>query len=212
MMECDICNRKDVAQIGVHCTVCARTAIYALRIEVARLLLDRESLSRKIELATSEPLLGSALDDIKVLTHSWQSEIRKTKLQAVKERTERQRSEISSAKDTVLKLREDIIQKRARLAQRKTDIETVAQQVPTRRQNIVDKLNKIGNRGMRSFEYINTSSIDTRAFLCREAANLLGMKHQKVKDEAGHVYRRVLIAEHAVPDLRYTHSMSFWME
>ncbi len=206
-MECDICCRKNVAQVGMHCTVCARTAIYGLRLESARLLLEKESLSRKLERVTSRDLSSDASNELKLLSRTWQAELRKTNLQAVKDRIKTSESVREASKAEILCLREEVEQKRFGLAQRKKELEIVKQQVPARQQSLVDKLNEIGSRGIRSFDKINTTTIETRAFLCREAATLLGLKYQKVKGDDGRLHGCFRIAGHVIPDLRYIHSM-----
>ena len=208
-MECDICNRRDGAQIGMHCTVCARTAIYGLRIEHARLLLEKETLSRKFEQATITSLSHNASNEPGVLSRAWHAEFGKVKSQAVKDQVEAYESASASCRAEISQLREEVESKRAGIAQRRKDLKAVKQQVPSRRETIVGKLNQIGNKGLRSFDNINKSTIETRAFLCREAATLLGLKCQKVKDDSGRLQERFQIAGHAIPDLRYIHSKPF---
>ena len=206
-MECDICHRKDVAQVGMHCTVCARTTIYGLRIESARSLLEKESLARKVEQITSTPLPKDASDELRALSRTWRSEARKSNLQAAKQRVETLQSGKADSQAEVLQLRKEIDEKRAGLALRRKDLEITEGQVPSRRQSLVDKLNQIGNRGIKSFNNMNNSTIETRAFLCREAANLLGLRYQKLNNEEGRTNGRSLIGGHVIPDLRYIHSM-----
>ena len=202
-MECDICSRKDGAQVGMHCTVCARTAIYGLRLDNARLLIEKEALSRKFEQATTTTLPHN---ELRVLSRTWQAELRKVKLQTVKDQIEAYESARASSRAEISQLRGEVEQKRARIAQRKKDLEVVKQQVPPRRQTMLGKLNQIGNRGLRSFDNISNSTVETRAFLCREAATLLGLKYQKVKDDDGRLQGQFQIAGHAIPDLRNIHS------
>jgi Vacuolar sorting 38 and autophagy-related subunit 14 len=205
-MECNICSRNDVAQVGMHCIVCARTAIYGLRLEAARLLLEKETLNAKIEKITSDTVSSNTSDDIKALSHGWRSELRKTNALAIKERIEEQKIHITSCKQQVSKLREELDQRRARVAQRNKDLEIIVENAPSRQHILTDKLKDIGKKGLRSFDSINSTSIETRAFLCREAANLLGMKHQRVK-KAGQVRERFVIARHVISDLRSISSM-----
>lgn len=208
-MECGICSRKDGAQVGMHCTVCARTAIYGLRLEHARLLLEKETLSRKFEQATTTTLPHNASNEPGVLSRAWQAELRKMKSQAVEDQVEAYEFARASSRAEISQLRQQVEQKRAGIAQRKKDLKAVKQQVPSRRETIVSKLNQIGNKGLRSFDNINKSTIDTRAFLCREAATLLGLRYQKVEGDKGRLQERFQIAGHGIPDLRYIHSRPF---
>ena len=205
-MECDICDRNDLAQVGIHCTVCARTSIYNTRLDNARLLLEKETLGHKIELATSILVPHNAADEIKFLNRAWRLEVSNSNIQAVKQRIEISLTDRATFKEEMTKLREDLELRRAGLAQRRKGLEIIKQQVPSRQKTLTDKLSQIGSRGNKSFDNINNSTTDTRAFLCREAATLLGLRFLKVKDEEGGAHGRYLIAGHIIPDLRHIHS------
>ena len=205
-MECDICSRRDVEHVGMHCTVCAQTAIYAIRIETARLLLEKEELGRKVEQSISIPLLSNTTDDVKNLAQGWQSETRRTQLQVIKDKLETKQADKAAAQTEIAQLRDQVEQKRTQVAQRRKDLEIITQRVPDRQRNAIDRVDQITKRGMRSFDNISSSSVETRAFLCKEAASLLRVKQKKVKDRAGQIHERYWLAGHLVPDLRYVHS------
>lgn len=203
-MECDLCNRRDTPKVGLHCPVCSRTALYPIRLETARLLLEKGVLNEKIEQIISGQPLKEGSEDGQALSRAWNSESRKMHLQAIKERVETQKSELSNSQAEIRKLRDEIEQKRITLAQGKKSLEIIQQRLPTRQHQLIEKLNQIGNRGVRSFDSIHNSSVETRAFLCREVANLLGLSYQKRVD-AERIRHYFLIAGHAIPNLRSLH-------
>jgi chromosome segregation ATPase len=205
-MECEICSRKDVSNVGMHCTVCARTSIYALRLEAARLLLEKERLGQSIEKSTSQTPPTNGAVDAKAIQRGWRSELLQGKHHMLKQKIENMQLSTNNLREEILTMRKELVQKRTALAQRRSSLQTITESVPERRRQLFDKLKQIGRRGTRSFDTINTSSVDSRAFLCREAAALLGLRQRRVRDELGHIHEQFFLANHLLKDLRQIYS------
>ena len=190
----------------MHCTVCARTAVYPIRLDIAKVLLEKEDLGRKVEQSASSSIPNNTSDEVRALAQGWRSEMRRTDLHALRQKVEAQDIAGASSRSEVLQLRDAIEQKRASLAQRGKDLDITERSLLPRRQTLMDKLSQIAKRGTKSFDSIHNSSADTRAFLCREAASLLGLRQKKVRDKTGNIHERFLVAGHIIPDLRFIHS------
>src|SRR6267378_4115154 len=52
-MSCHVCSRAHSPRLSFYCTTCARNQLYQLRLENARLGLEKEALGRQIESAVA---------------------------------------------------------------------------------------------------------------------------------------------------------------
>jgi hypothetical protein len=206
IMECDICSRSDLDEVGAHCPVCARTAVYPLRLEAARTLLEKEGLGTKVELATTDIPTIDATNEIQSLARAWKLETSKSHSLTLKESLEVKKADTSDLRESIDKMRADIIKRRAATNQRKSEIGLIKEHVPGRQHSSLSKYNQMGEKGLKSFDSIHDRSVHTRAFLCREAASLLRFRSQRVNKD-GKIRQYFTIAGHTVPNLRYIHRM-----
>jgi hypothetical protein len=203
-MECDICSRTDLDKVGAHCPVCARTAVYPLRLEAARALLEKEGLGAKVEQATADLLPNNATNEARSLARAWKLETSKSHSLTLKEGLEVKKADTSDLRETIDKMRTGIEGRRAATSQRKSEIDLIKQHIPTRQHALLSKHNQLGEKGVKSFDSIHDRSVHTRAFLCREAASLLRFRSQKVNRD-GKIRQYFAIAGHTIPNLRYIH-------
>ena len=186
-MECDICSRSTSPKVPFHCATCARNHTYGLRLEVAKTLLEKETKSRQVEEVTAT---GSAAYDKKqgddpdrstgtVLI--WACE----RAAAAKEQSEHRAAAMSEHSKALQKeignMREDIRRRKLLLAQRRSETESVTHQVVERRSTMFEGVEHSVKRKEQSWYSLHNKISESRAFLCREAAKLHGLKQRKKK-------------------------------
>jgi hypothetical protein len=202
-MECDICSRKDLAQVGLYCPTCARSAIYPLRLEAVRILSERQQIGKKIEVATTgqgEDVEGQKLNKI------WQTEVNKATSAGLRDKIARERSEVSDLKAQVERMREEVSRAKTLVAQRRGHVETLKTQLPPRQHARQERVN---NRTTKEISILDAASTKTATFklsLCVETAKLLRLKRtrERVGDHARDQY---FVSGFTVPDLRSINNM-----
>jgi septal ring factor EnvC (AmiA/AmiB activator) len=90
------------------------------------------------------------------------------------------RREIQDGKAHIAKLR-------ASLAKRRSDYASATHQLNLRRATMLESVQKSTRRVDHRWNSVHKKSIEARAFLCREAANLYGLK-QRRRRKSGDVY------------------------
>jgi hypothetical protein len=184
-MECDICSRTSSSNLPFHCITCARNVIYGPRLEATRLLLEKESLATRIEKAVNTRPTGSEKQDKKSrnedisLSQVWYRETAQTRKAESEGKAEEIDRHILTLREEIQNARDEICKRKAALAGRKRDLESIRTSLPGRRTAITNRLVDSMRKGSRSWSGINIKSIDTRAFLCREAALLYGLGQRK---------------------------------
>ncbi|KAH7155529.1 UV radiation resistance protein and autophagy-related subunit 14-domain-containing protein [Dactylonectria estremocensis] len=166
-MDCDICNRShDTKRLPFLCTVDARNQIYEGRIKNLHLLIENAGLQKQLSDLLADPTLPTAN--------------RKDSLQAQQRLAEDRTTQILAAadklRDGIKAAREEIKAKKTAITRRRSDIAAVSNGLMERRA----KQQKEVERTTSIFKYRWSQTAEdmsgTRAFLCREAAHLCGLK------------------------------------
>lgn len=197
-MECDICARegKELTELGMHCVSCARTAIYLKRLEHGQTLLKKDAFGTRIQ-ALSE---GSR--DEKRLQDVWSIESNRTRSLHVRNRITEQQEAVISVRQQVEDLKAEIAHKKADIAKRTSILKTTKGTLAGQDRGQLDRFADKTGRGIKSFDSRHQASVETRAYLCREAANLLRFRQAKPRGAPkGHVLR-YFIGTMPIPDLK----------
>lgn len=163
-MECCVCLRShDAQKLPFLCPVDGRNRIYSGRMQNLQLILENENLKSQI----TELLNGSArqgVDDA-IAAH-----------RTAEDRTEQIIAAADKLREEVKAARDEIKQRKASVAARRSDLATASEGLVERRAQLQRDVEK--STQMLNFRWSQAAEelADTRAFLCREAVKLYGLK------------------------------------
>jgi hypothetical protein len=206
-MECDICSRISSSNLPFHCITCARNCLYEPRLEATRVLLEKESLGRRIERAVTNRPQGSEKQNKKSktedlsLSQAWSRETAKARKVDSEDKSGKVEKHILSLREEIQNARDEISQRKAGLEKRRRELESVRASLPGGRTTATNKLAESMRKGSQSWSGINNKTTDTRAFLCREAALLYRLR-QKKKARGGVVVDQYSIVGLPLVDLK----------
>jgi hypothetical protein len=212
-MECDICSRTSSSNLPFHCITCARNVIYGPRLEATRLLLEKESLAKRIEKAVNTRPTGSEKQDKKSrnedigLSQAWCRETTQARKVESEGKTGEIEKHILTLREEIQNARDEISKRKAALERRKKDVESIRTSLPGRRTAVTNRLADSMRKGSQSWSGINIKSINTRAFLCREAALLYRLRQRK-KAKGAVVIDQFSIGGLPIVDLKELNSKS----
>lgn len=207
-MSCEICTRSQAS--ALLCPTCARICLYQLRIDKARVLLDREHLGQQLQTAVDSKR-NSFNDscwlekhDVGMINSSprlWalhrvgnehaqssaRIELIANQLQALRSRIEDQRKEISWRKQI--------------LSRRRSDSESAVYHLSEREAGVLSGIRNTIKRTDHLWHSSHIKTAEARIFLCREVASLYGLQ-QKVKRRENSVKETYTIGGVNIPDLK----------
>lgn len=202
-MQCDICLRSSSSRLPFHCASCARDVIYEQRILLAQTLLDSEAAGKAVESSiavgpTSGPIKASA--KIMELSPAWALEQAIAEEFASVKRAESIMSHVDALRKETEMARSDIARRKAGNVKRWSDLKstTLAAQ---REAEALESVKKGVERMERRWDMLHTRTMESRVFLCREAAQLYGLQ-QRIRKKAGSVRDIYMIGGVPIPDLR----------
>ncbi|KAK2741032.1 hypothetical protein FQN57_005768 [Myotisia sp. PD_48] len=191
-MSCHVCSRPPNSRLSFYCPTCARNQVYQLRYDYASVLLEKNSVGDRIEKSIAKNLRDTAdiitQDGVVANQHTGtESKLDPTRLSIQTLRTGASQStgraqEISSHIATlereIQEAKEKISQRRVALARRRSDAESANYELSNRRasalgivQNNIKNTDKLWNG-------LHHKTVESRMFLCREAANLFGLRQR----------------------------------
>ncbi len=163
-MECCVCLRShDPQRLPFLCPVDGRNRIYDGRMQNLQLILENETLQGQItELLNASARQG--VDDA-IAAH-----------RIAEDRTEQIIAAADKLREEVKAARDELKQRRASVAARRSDLATASQGLVERRVQLQRDVEK--STQMLNFRWSQATEdlAGTRAFLCREAVKLYGLK------------------------------------
>ena len=206
-MECDICSRTSTPTLPFHCITCARNILYEPRLEATRVFLEKEDLGKRIEnVVTKRPQGGEkqtkkGKNENTGLSKTWSQETAKARKVESEQKTGEIQNHILVLREEIKSAKDEISQRRAWLEKRRQESETIKAALPGRRTAVTNKLADSTRKASQSWLGIHNKTTDTRAFLCREAALLYGLR-QKKKARGGVVIDQYAIGGLPIVDLK----------
>ncbi|KAJ5658086.1 uncharacterized protein N7484_001735 [Penicillium longicatenatum] len=206
-MSCHICTSAH-SRLPVLCPTCARNCLYQLRLEHTQILLEKESLGNQIEIAITH--------DHSPNQHS-KTELRRSEtdhdsscrwvLQTILSQQAGSVSrkndvvqQINTLKEEIRAKRADILERKARLARRRSDAESAQYELGEREAAILTGLQNTTKRTEHLWHTLHSKTAEARIFLCREAAHLYGLRQKAArKGDAPPTY---ILGGLAIVDLR----------
>lgn len=202
-MACHVCSRPPSERLQFNCPTCARNDLYPLRLDHVKTLLEKDASGNEIDNAVAKEAEARSPGDATrwsiqaANTRSAQSAAR---TQLIKDRTANLRKEIAEKK-------KEAAQRRTILAQRRSDAESVNYRVSDRRAASVSEVQSDVQRVEQKWNGLHNKFIESRVFLCREAANLYGLR-QKTRRRKGEVISTYTIGGISIIDLKDLNSKS----
>lgn len=207
-MSCDICARVQASTF--LCQTCARSRLYQLRTDTAKVLLEREYLGQQIDAAINPSLSQEKLsgEDSK---HNVQGETGTTRLWALQSLSNQQTQSSTRMKALACQIEDlqsrikdkkfEISQRKIGLARRRSDSESALYQLSEREAGLLGGVRNNIKRTDHIWHSNHTKTAEARIFLCREAASLYGLR-QKVRKRDNRLKETYIIGGVGILDLR----------
>lgn len=182
-MECDICCREyDSKRLPFLCPVDARNQLYESRFQHLRLALERDELGEQIDslLASSGSIPVQQPDGGQDAVDAARASQRRaeTRTSHILAAADQLRSEIEAARD-------EIKARKAALARRRSDLASLSNGLPERRDRQARDTEKSVQRIRYRWAQGAEEMAGCRSFLCTEAAYLYGMDRVRAVADVG---------------------------
>ncbi|KAK7729596.1 hypothetical protein SLS57_002084 [Botryosphaeria dothidea] len=208
-MECDICG-KELAKARIHCSTCARAALYPYRIEQASTLLDRETFSQHVEAVASgtEDRAGQAVSLGETLVDTHESSKRvavERDIAATEEIQERMRlitEQTELLKRQMEETRREIAARKAAIAQRRSDLESATYNIDKRRAKELDMVKEVIRTVKHADDVGHREDIRSKVWHCKHAADVAGLKQRRRRSRDGQTKLEYYIGGVRIHDLR----------
>lgn len=161
-MDCDICA---TASKNVICAACSHATLYPLRLEHARLLLDKERVGKQVKrlVESSEPGRPQHEHTLAEIERS------KETVSTVVRKSEELKSKIET-------YRAGINQRKAVLQRRQRDKDGELADLRQTRDTSTDPMKRHARKALRHYENHTSELIYSRAWLCHAAASIVGLR------------------------------------
>lgn len=214
-MECEICLRPATSRLPFNCTTCARNAIYEPRLQHARVLLQKEALGNDVENVVKKaqatggvgPLSRSPRNTEASIPSRLYVERLGSEQYESTERTQAILGHVESLREGVKEIKADIAKRKFLLTQRRAALVSIKKELEHLESTATEPFHKSITKTENRWQATHKMSAEARVFLCKEAAQLYGLKPRKrQKDEAGR--DSYMIGGVPIVDLRDINSMS----
>ena len=211
-MECAICCRKYAGSLPFFCTTCARNTVYESRLEITQVLLQKEASSKEVEKALR--LRSKDDDDVakpdntntfqKIASNKGHSRIILEDIHAKGLKSQDNAQNISSSLHNLLeqkkKVEEEVSIRKKANAERRGQLSAAKRNLVHEQATAPEPIKKATAKIQAQWSSLHSFDVDSRIFLCKEAAILLGLTQQKRKK--GSARDQHMIAGIVIPDLR----------
>lgn len=206
-MQCDICRRSPSERLPFHCTICARNAIYEPRIRIAQILLQNEAASNAVErkIGTRKAPAGRSESPSNKKSQEastvWTVQRANVEQAISTEKTEQILTHVKALQNHTEAMKAEITRRKARISQRKRDLQSSREELAVREATALEPVERGVRRMEHRWDAMHAKTLESRVFLCREAAHLYGLQRRKTKKETvgGYAY---FIGGMSIPDLR----------
>lgn len=204
-MRCEICFRPASDRLPFHCTLCAREALYELRIQLAQTLLQNETAATDVESHLGEKRLiaGKAIVPVTNKSHedsgTWALDRARAEQSSSKEKTQDILNHVDALRHATATVKVEIVKRKAQLLQRKADLKTATDELARREVVALAPAENGVSRMKHRWDAMHHRTVESRVFLCREAAHLYGLQQRQAKRVGRDLY---LIGGIPIADLR----------
>ncbi|KAJ5333265.1 uncharacterized protein N7506_007048 [Penicillium brevicompactum] len=194
-MSCSICSRVSHPHLPFHCPTCARNQLYQLRIESTRVLLEKEALGKQIEIAvTQDGTRGrksaqqEPLDTDNDSSPRWALQTTNSNYAESLARRESLAHQIESLKSEAEAKKSEITRRKEILARRRSDAESAKYQLGEREAGTLASVQNTSKRVEHVWHNLHNKTAESRIYLCREVANLYGLRKATKKGQERESY------------------------
>lgn len=194
-MSCSICSRVSHPHLPFHCPTCARNQLYQLRIESTRVLLEKEALGKQIEIAiTQDGTRGQKsaqqepLDTDNDPSPRWALQTTNSNYAESLARRESLAHQIESLKSEAEAKKSEITRRKEILARRRSDAESAKYQLGEREAGTLASVQNTSKRVEHVWHNLHNKTAESRIYLCREVANLYGLRKATKKGQERESY------------------------
>ena len=185
-MQCDLCQRSPNSLLPFNCTLCARSALYQPRVQLAQTLLESEALGKEVEqnvTGVSQPNKATKTASTKApeSNPTWAVQRAAAEQRASEEKSERIYDHVRTLREEIQKTKAEIAARRKTLQRRRSDFASVQQELSQCRPHSVEDVEKGMRRTEHRWDTLHNKTAESRIFLCREAALLYGLQQRKRK-------------------------------
>lgn len=190
-MTCHICSRAPNSRLPFYCPTCARNQLYQLRVENARVILEKEFLGQQIEDTISRGTLQEEAtepgttprrlqDDA---SRRWALQVATTRQAESAARTRALNDRIRSLKAEIKDKQTEVSQRKAVLSRQRSDAESAKFQLTEREAATLAGIQNNTKRTDHLWHSLHSKTAEARIFLCREAANLYVLRQKAVEKD-----------------------------
>lgn len=195
-MSCSICSRVPHSRLSFHCPTCARNQLYQQRINNAQVLLEKEALEKQIEAAIEyhsssdkASLHGQELlDTEKGCSPRWALRTINSQLAETLVTRESLSGQLRILKFEVESKRAEVAKRKDDLARRHSDAESATYQLAERETGILAGVQNTSKRVEHVWHSLHSKTAESRIYLCREVANLYGLRKATKKGQVRETY------------------------
>lgn len=205
-MECSICAQSHSEKLLFHCVTCARDSIYAPRLESARVLLEKDRLSKEIASLTTTTKNDGQESDQQDGSRRWILEKRRIAAHQSKSRATALQEHRTAISAEIAKMKEELSQRRAMLNKRRVTLDKIYDAVPQKREETLKSFDSKVQQQEQDTKTNHRRTRESRAFLAREAATLMRLRHVRA-EKRGRTVDYYSIGGIFLPDLREMNSI-----
>jgi hypothetical protein len=179
-MQCQICFRTGGHKLPFLCPTDARNALYELRLENARILLEKDALDEQISAivshkADTDPTKSQDKELNKPQT-LWEIGQNDSESELAIDRTRQIMVTAEDLRRKVEAARVDISQRKAVINRRRSELASAVNGLEARRARQIEDAERSINRTKHKWNLMHLTMAQSRAFLCGEAAKLYGLR------------------------------------
>ncbi|KAJ6188944.1 hypothetical protein N7519_003852 [Penicillium mononematosum] len=195
-MSCSICSRAPHSRLSFHCPTCARNQLYQLRIDSTQVLLEKEVLGKQIESAVTcgspwdkpSPHAQDLLDTDTACSPRWVLQTISTRHAVSLAKRELVAHQLEALKIEVEAKKAEIAKQKEALARRRSDAESAKFQLEERETAILAGVQNTSKRVEHVWHSLHSKTAESRIYLCREVANLYGLRKATKKGQGRETY------------------------
>jgi hypothetical protein len=206
-MECFTCKTLSEKEDGLVCVTCTRSLINPLRIELTKVLLEKEDLAKKVNHILDPENHPAPDEETKRLGISYQeNHLREIEAEQDRLQIERVQELLAVKQKELADLRErrDIL--KSNNAQRRADLAKAKKEaLGSRKQKLKEAKEKEAKEKAKA-EALHNKTIEAKATLCREVASLKRLRQGKKKLKDGTIKEHYFVSGLILPDLRQINS------
>ncbi|KAF5863400.1 hypothetical protein ETB97_010158 [Aspergillus alliaceus] len=191
-MSCHVCSRAPTSRLRYLCPTCARNQLYQLRIETARVLLEKESLEHQIDNAVSSintfevPFDQSGAGNSRIQDEDHRVWVMQTIANEKAKSSTRTKTLASQIETLQLEIRDKqrhISERKLTLARRRSDAGSAKYQLVDREAATLSSIQNNAKRTDHLWNSLHSKTAEARIFLCREAAYLYNLRQRLRKKD-----------------------------